>query len=188
VSNNNQQAKKAVGITRLTVSGYKSIREPSEIEVRPLTILAGANSSGKSSMVQPLLMMKQTLEATHDPGSLLLDGPNVRFTKAEQFLCRLSKTQYQDLVIGVEVDGELLLENTFHFKQTRAQREIELIRAVYGDTEIRPEMSEDEIIDQLPRELVETRPRMQKAIEQSLEWHVSRNRCFLEFALRIPDG
>ena len=38
------------------------------IEIRPLTLLAGANSSGKSSMMQPLLLLKQTLEAPYDPG------------------------------------------------------------------------------------------------------------------------
>ena len=54
--------------------------------MRPLTILAGANNSGKSSIMQPLLMMKQTLDATYDPGPLKLDGPNVHFTSAEQFL------------------------------------------------------------------------------------------------------
>ena len=36
--------------------------------------------------MQPLLMMKQTLDATYDPGPLKLDGPNVYFTSAEQFL------------------------------------------------------------------------------------------------------
>ena len=36
--------------------------------------------------MQPLLMMKQTLDATYDPGPFKLDGPNVHFTSAEQFL------------------------------------------------------------------------------------------------------
>ena len=72
------------GITGITVSGFKSLRDESHIEVRPLTILAGANSSGKSSIMQPLLLMKQTLEAQYDPGPLLLNGPNVKFTAAEQ--------------------------------------------------------------------------------------------------------
>ena len=36
--------------------------------------------------MQPLLLMKQTLEATYDPGTFLLDGPNVRFTSAKQVL------------------------------------------------------------------------------------------------------
>ena len=71
---------KVQGITRITVSGSKSLRDESSIEVRPLTILAGANSSGKSSIMQPLLLMKQTLESSYDPGALRLDGSNVEFT------------------------------------------------------------------------------------------------------------
>ncbi|TVQ92960.1 MAG: hypothetical protein EA397_05585 [Deltaproteobacteria bacterium] len=38
--------------------------------------------------MQPLLMMKQTLESPYDPGPLLLDGPHVRFTRPDQFLTR----------------------------------------------------------------------------------------------------
>lgn len=77
------------GITKIAVKGFKSIAEECEIDIRPLTILAGANSSGKSSIMQPLLMLKQTLEAPYDPGPLMIDGPNVQFTEAEQFLSML---------------------------------------------------------------------------------------------------
>lgn len=76
----------ADGITRIAVEGFKSIAKRQEIEIAPLTILAGANSSGKSAMMQPLLMLKQTLEATYDPGPLKIDGPNVAFTSSDQFL------------------------------------------------------------------------------------------------------
>ena len=76
------------GITKIAVSGFKSLAEECTIDIRPLTILAGANSSGKSSIMQPLLMLKQTLEAPYDPGPLLIDGPNVQFTEAEQFLSK----------------------------------------------------------------------------------------------------
>jgi len=78
------------GITEIAVCGYKSIYEECQIEVRSLTIIAGAHSSGKSSIMQPLLLMKQTLEAPYDPGGLKLDGPNVKFTSAEQVLSKLS--------------------------------------------------------------------------------------------------
>ena len=78
------------GITKIAVKGFKSIAEECEIDIRPLTILAGANSSGKSSIMQPFLMLKQTLEAPYDPGPLLIDGPNVQFTEVEQFLSKLT--------------------------------------------------------------------------------------------------
>ena len=76
-------------ITKIAVKGFKSIAEECEIDIRPLTVLAGANSSGKSSIMQPLLLLKQTLEAPYDPGPLLIDGPNVQFTEASQFLSTL---------------------------------------------------------------------------------------------------
>ena len=78
-------------ITEIAVQGFKSLYDEQRIAVRPLTILAGANSSGKSSIMQPLLMMKQTLDATYDPGPLKLGGPNVYFTSAEQFLSGLGE-------------------------------------------------------------------------------------------------
>ena len=72
----------------IEISGFKSLRDPVRVHLRPLTLLAGANSSGKSSVMQPLLLMKQTLEASYDPGALLLDGPHVRFTRPDEFLSR----------------------------------------------------------------------------------------------------
>ena len=75
-------------IRAISVRGFKCFATESRIEIRPLTILAGANSSGKSSIMQPLLLMKQTLEATYDPGALLLNGPNVKQTAFEQLVSR----------------------------------------------------------------------------------------------------
>ena len=87
---------KGEGITKIAVKGFKSIAEECAIDISPLTILAGANSSGKSSIMQPLLMLKQTLEAPYDPGPLLIDGPNVQFTEAAQFLSTLSNKKEKD--------------------------------------------------------------------------------------------
>ncbi len=77
------------GITRIAVTGFKSLAEKTEVEIRPLTVLAGANSSGKSCLMQPLLLMKQTLESDFiAAGPFLLSGPYVQFTETKQFLSR----------------------------------------------------------------------------------------------------
>jgi len=57
------------GIARITVGGFKSIAEEQSIEIRPLTILAGANSSGKSSIMQPLLSTKITSADLDETGA-----------------------------------------------------------------------------------------------------------------------
>ena len=96
-----QRTSKREGITAISVQDFKSLGRESRIEIRPLTILAGANSSGKSSMMQPLLLMKQTLEASYDPGPLLLDGPNAKFTSVDQFL---SHFQQHRQAFSVEIE------------------------------------------------------------------------------------
>jgi hypothetical protein len=88
-------------ITRLAVEGFKSIAKRQEIEIAPLTILAGANSSGKSSIMQPLLLLKQTLEATHLPaGALAIGGENTKFNSSDEFLSR-NGARKLDIEIGV---------------------------------------------------------------------------------------
>jgi len=84
----------------ISVVGYKSLVNKQRIEIRPLTILAGANSGGKSSIMQPILLLKQTLDAPYDPGSLLLGGPNVRLTSADQLLSIKSKSKAKEFSIG----------------------------------------------------------------------------------------
>lgn len=66
-------------VDSIILSGFKSFRERTEVALGDLTILAGANSAGKSTVMQSLLLMKQTLEASYDPGPLLLSGPNIIF-------------------------------------------------------------------------------------------------------------
>jgi len=72
----------------IQVAGFKSLGKPARVELRPLTLLAGANSSGKSSMMQPLLLLKQTLEAPYEADPLVLNGDHVAFTSLGQLLSR----------------------------------------------------------------------------------------------------
>ena len=170
------------GITKIAVKGFKSIAEECEIDIRPLTILAGANSSGKSSIMQPLLLLKQTLEAPYDPGPLLIDGPNVRFTEAAQFLSTLPDKKGTDrFQIRIEIRASEISQSvatTFR----RGQTQIELIEMTIEERvntnqplppkyfTLYPEMTSEEI-----KSLAE-----QDLIHVALEV-VRRSRCFLIF-------
>jgi len=91
------------GITKLSVAGFKSIAKGTTLDIRSLTLLAGANSSGKSSFMQPLLLLKQTLESPYDPGLLLLNGANVKFTSFDQILTiQKNKSTKREFTITVE--------------------------------------------------------------------------------------
>jgi predicted ATPase len=71
-------------VTAVEVAGFKSANLPVRVNFRDITVLAGANSAGKSTVMQPLLLIKQTIEKPFDPGGLAIDGPLVRFTHADQ--------------------------------------------------------------------------------------------------------
>ena len=61
-------------IKEWSVSNFKSIRDEARLGLKPLTILAGSNSSGKSSFIQSMLMVSQTLSHKVDNRAVVLNG------------------------------------------------------------------------------------------------------------------
>lgn len=181
-------AEKPQGITAITVGGYKSIREETTIEIRPLTILAGANSSGKSSIMQPMLLMKQTLEATYDPGPLLLFGSHVKLTKFEQLLPISNEDVSTNLTAGFTHgrNNKLASEFLFSAEQEGRQRQVEIAKMKIDTSRLRnveltPDMSESEIVNSLPdyyRRRLEERD-LDREIVGRFGWGIRTARCFL---------
>lgn len=56
------------------VQRFKSYREATRLDLKPLTVLVGRNNSGKSTIVQALLLLKQTLESPRADVPLHLVG------------------------------------------------------------------------------------------------------------------
>ena len=170
------------GITKIAVTGFKSIAVECEIDIRPLTILAGVNSSGKSSIMQPFLMLKQTLEAPYDPGPLLIDGPNVQFISADQFLSKLSDETGTDrfrVQIKTQIpDFSHSVATTFRKEENR----IELVEMTAEERVKNNHTSSPERLTLYPEMAAEE-------IKSSIEQHsipkdcdrVKRFRCFLVF-------
>jgi hypothetical protein len=63
-------------------------------------------------MLQPLLLLKQTLHSDYDPGALLLDGANVRFTRADQMLSRIGRKR-RSFTVELSLDGRYGVEATY---------------------------------------------------------------------------
>jgi predicted ATPase len=82
-------------IEEIRVQGYKSLVDAT-LHVRPLTLLAGTNSSGKSSIMQPLLLIKQTMEAPYQPaGALVLNGAHVQAETAGELVSKIGNEKKQ---------------------------------------------------------------------------------------------
>ena len=111
----------------VSIEGFKAIGDRVDVVLRPLTILAGANSSGKSSLMQGILLLKQTIEASYDPGPILLNGPHVRFTSIDQILhtgvAKSSRTT--GFTVGIN-DGKVGFET--HIKRQGTKEELVVSR------------------------------------------------------------
>src|SRR5437867_12169888 len=59
---------------KISIYNFKSIEELIQYELKPLTIISGTNSSGKSSFIQLLLLIKQTIELNSSSNQLYLNG------------------------------------------------------------------------------------------------------------------
>ncbi len=108
-------------IKKIVIEGFKSYKDRTEVELGDLTILSGSNSSGKSTIMQSILLMKQTLEASFDPGPLLLNGTNVLFSNAEQMFWNSPSDKKELFSIGFYIDDQVTrgYEVTFQKQKNR---------------------------------------------------------------------
>ena len=111
------------------MAGFKSAIDPVRVNFRDITILAGANRTGKNTIMQPLLLIKQTIEKPFDPGALAIDGPLVRFTNADQFFSHGTSNDTERKFTVTFVDGTTKVKFTYG---RSAASGIDLIEMSFG--------------------------------------------------------
>ncbi|SEI01598.1 AAA domain-containing protein [Methylobacterium sp. 275MFSha3.1] len=62
-------------LAKWSLNNFKSFSDSGDIDLAPITVLAGANSSGKSTIIQSLLLLKQTVLYNNPNRPLGLNGP-----------------------------------------------------------------------------------------------------------------
>jgi len=87
-------------ITKWTVSNFKSISKEKTLDLSPLTIFAGPNSSGKSTVLQSLLLICQTLSHKISSRSVVLNGALTRLGEFDDL--RSFKSEFDQITIGWE--------------------------------------------------------------------------------------
>lgn len=64
-------------LTQLRLANFKAWAQPDPITLKPVTMLLGTNSSGKSTLIQSLLLLKQTVQSPDRTIHLNLGGDEV---------------------------------------------------------------------------------------------------------------
>ena len=103
-------------ITKLRAKNFKSWQDTREIDFAPLTGFFGANSSGKTSLLQIVLMLKQTVERPPDWNGTLDFGDETSLVNLGNFRDVIYRHK-QDLSLCITVSWnlpeELSVENPF---------------------------------------------------------------------------
>lgn len=89
-------------LSQLKLKNFKIWKSTGQIDLAPVTLFLGTNSSGKSSLIQSLLMIRQTVNAADDSIDLNLghqeNGDTVELGQFKDLLCRHGSS----LKVGVE--------------------------------------------------------------------------------------
>jgi predicted ATPase len=88
-------------INKWKLFNFKSVRDETMIELKPLTILAGANSSGKSTVLQSMLLIAQTLYSRVSSKSVILNGTLTRLGQFDDL--RSFGSEATQILIGWEL-------------------------------------------------------------------------------------
>lgn len=86
------------------LNNFKSIEKEKEFEFRPLTIFAGANSSGKSTVLQSMLLVAQTIQNPIKSRSIVLNGHISKFGSYEDIVS--NREINRRIKIGFEIEPD----------------------------------------------------------------------------------
>ncbi len=87
------------------MSEFKSVGPNQRLELTPLTVLAGANSSGKSSVIQSMLLISQTLTSKVVRRHLVLNGELVKLGTFDDVL--REGAERNTIGLGFTLESEL---------------------------------------------------------------------------------
>ena len=95
-------------IRRIRVSNFKSAKGTSTLELGRLTFLTGANSSGKSTIIQSILVLAQTAMSRADDRRLILNGPLARLGRFDDVVSHDATGRTIGLGIDLDLGGSLM--------------------------------------------------------------------------------
>jgi len=84
-------------IDKIHLKNFKALRDTGELDIKPITFLVGPNSSGKTSLIQAILALRQTVWSQDPHTPLILDDEYINLGS------------YRDAVFGHDEKNEIFI-------------------------------------------------------------------------------
>ena len=105
-------APKRTGITQITIENFKGLADKVEIPIRPITLLFGANSAGKSTILQALLYLSELLEGRNaDADRLAPSGDSLDLGGFQEFVHKRDVNRKVRIGVTLRLDDDGLPES-----------------------------------------------------------------------------
>lgn len=91
-----------------TIGNFKSIAEPITLKLAPLTVLVGANSSGKSTILQSILAVMQTLGSPTSERPFILNGEFLKLGTVTDILHQGREGNLLEFGFSLQISREFL--------------------------------------------------------------------------------
>ncbi|MEA1916568.1 MAG: AAA family ATPase [Campylobacterota bacterium] len=116
-----------MSISNISFENYKGYPNGS-LNISPITILLGANSAGKSSIIQLVLMLAQTFKQTTGNKQLILNGKYIELGESLNLI--RNKSENETLSFSLDLDEAFLIGDIAVDYADYLQRSLTLSNAV----------------------------------------------------------
>jgi predicted ATPase len=144
------------------VENFKSLKNTGDIEIAPLTIFIGPNGTGKSSALEPLLFLSQTMTNSRDEIGFLPNGEYINLGNYEDFIIKHDVNQKLRILLDFDPKCKNCTKKCLYMKENKKIEETntgdippakyEIIFLCGKDNQ--PELEEIKIFDCLGRLLL----------------------------------
>jgi len=108
-------------LKKMSLKNFKNFSTLENLEFKPVTVLCGVNSSGKSSILKSILLLKQTMESQQIDNCLSLNGKTVKLGS------------FKNIIHNHEENSELGFSLNFSFEDLQNKSRKNNIKAIIKD-------------------------------------------------------
>jgi hypothetical protein len=122
-------------LIHLSLENFKIWKATGPMRLAPVTLFLGTNSSGKSSLIQALLLIRQTVKGGDDNQDLNLGNPDagdsVALGQYKDMLCRFGSSNRVGIEFRWSASGEPASSTIFSARYRRGARPVVLNWTIY---------------------------------------------------------